>query len=199
MEWTEMQAMWQQYDVRLAENTRINKEILRRMLSTKPERRVSWVKLQMIGNIFLMPIITLLFLTLSPVKFNHGLALYLGIFLFGSIASWNYYLSIKYFTLLRKIDFTHSVVTTRKDLEQLEKHQTIRLRLTYVLMPIALIGVFLLFDMHIPRPISLYAITPLMLCFVVMIVSLYFKFRWKNWWFKKLNAELDEIEDLEKE
>jgi len=63
-------------------------------------------------------------------------------------------------------------------------------------MPIIVIGVFMMFNMPFFTKASA---LPLSLIFVVMVVSMYYKFRWKNWWFKKLNFELDEIEQLEKE
>ncbi len=196
MEWTELQAMWQQYDARIVENTRINKEILKRMLRTKPERRVNWVMLQTGAGLLLGPIFVFIFFVLSPVKFNHGWPLYLGILLYGGGVLWGYYWSIKHLILLRKINFTHPVATTRKDLKQLEKYQTMRLRLGYGIMPIMMIGVFLIFDMPIFTKAT---VVPLSLIFAIMIVSMYYQFRWKSWWFKKLNTELDEIEQLEKE
>ena len=197
MEWTELQALWQQYDARIAENTRINKEILKRMLRAKPERRINWITLKEGANMLLMPIVLLLVFTLVPFKYNHGLALYLGIFLYGGGVLVSYYWSLKYFMLLRKIDFTHPVTTTRKNLKQLEIFYTKRLKnLGYKLMPIGIIGIYLLFDMLIFTKSSL---VPFSLMFVVWVVSMYFKFRWKNWWFGKLNTELDEIEQLEKE
>ena len=194
MEFTELQALWQQQNAQIAENTRINKEILKRILKVKPERRINWVTLQTGAGLFINPIILLLFFTLAPITFNHGLALYLGISLYGCIVLLGFYWSIKYFMLLRNIDFTNSVTTTRKNLRQLEKFHTTRLKLVCLMFPIALIGVFLMFDIPITK--ESFVILPLML--VMMVVSIYYRFRWKNWWFGKLNSELDEIEQLEK-
>jgi hypothetical protein len=196
MEWSEFQALWQQYDARIAENTRINKEVLKRMLRAKPERRVNWIRLQTGAGVLLMPIVLFFLFTLLPFKFNQGFALYLGIFLYGGGCLLAYCWSIKYFLLLRNINFTNSVTATRKNLKQLEKFQTKIIKIGYFLMPFAIIGVFLMFDMPLFTKRSL---VPLSLCFVVMVGSMYYKFRWKNRWFRKLNFELDEIEQLEKE
>lgn len=200
MEWTELQAIWQQYDARIAENTRINKEILKRMLSTKPDRRVNWVMLQTGAGLLLGPILVLIIFSLPTIRFSTGIKLFLGILMYGGGCLISYFWSVKYFIMLRKINFTNPVTTTRKQINQAEKFQTKTLKIGYlVFMPIIFTGVFLLSDMRIPGSLSLYSITPLLLCIVVMIVTLYFRFRWKNWWFKKLNTELDEIEQLEKE
>ena len=196
MELTELQTMWQQYDARLAENTCINKEILKRMLRKKPERRISWVRLQSEATLYWVPIFLLLCFTLMPVKFNHGLALYLGIVLYGVCVLLGYYWSVNYFMLLRNIDFSHSVIITRKNLKQLEGYRTKTLRLSYLLMPFALIGVILMFNLQLFTKGNA---LPLFLILVIMGVSMYSRIRWKNWWFRKLNFELDEIEEIEKE
>ncbi len=199
MELDELQAMWQQYDHRLTENIRLNKEILKKMLKARPERRINWVTLQTGASLLLTPFILLIIFSFSEIKLNIGIHLFLGIFMFGGCCLVGYFWSVKHFLLLRKINFINPVTTTRKDINQFEKCNTKSLKMGYSLMPFGIIGVFLMFDMHFPTPVSLYALTPLLLCFVVMIVSLYFRLKWKNWWFKKLNAELDEIEELEKE
>ena len=201
MEWTELQVMWQQYDARLTENTRINKEILKRIIRRKPERRVNWVRFQSGVGLLWIPIFLLLFFAVlipaSHIEFNHGLALYLGIFLYGGGVLLGYYWSINYFMLLRNIDFSHSVITTRKNLMQLEKYQTKTLRRgSYLLMPFAFIGIILIFNLQLFTKENTLGSS---LILVMMVALMYYKFRWKNWWFKKLNAELDEIEQLEKE
>ena len=203
MEFTELQAMWQQYDARIAENTRINKEILRRMLMAKPERRINCVMLQTWAGLLLMPFILLLIFTSPSVRFSSGIKLYIGILLFGGGCIISYSRSIKQLQLLRKINFTNPVVTTRKSINETERFKTKVIKIGYlIIMPIMLIGVFLLSGMRIStptHPFSFYSILPLLLFIVVMIVSLYYKVRWNNWWFSKLNAELDELEELEKE
>jgi acyl-ACP thioesterase len=45
MELIELQNIWVQYDKKLTDNTRLNKEILRRMLISKPEKRLNWIKI----------------------------------------------------------------------------------------------------------------------------------------------------------
>ena len=199
MEFAELQAVWQQYDARIAENTRINKEILKRMLRAKPERRINWVTLQTWAGMLLVPLI--LILIMPSAKYSSGIKLYVGILLYGGGCIISYLWSIKYLRLLRKINFTNPVTTTRKNINETEKFQTKVIKIGYlILMPIMLPGVFLLFDMHISQATkSFFAALPLLLCFIVMAFSVYFKIRWKNWWFKKLNAELDEMEQLEKE
>jgi len=46
MELAELQNIWQEYDKKISENTRLNKEILRLMLLSKPRERVNWIKIK---------------------------------------------------------------------------------------------------------------------------------------------------------
>ena len=46
MELLELQNIWQEYDKKISENTRLNKEILRLMLISKPQKRLNWIKIK---------------------------------------------------------------------------------------------------------------------------------------------------------
>jgi hypothetical protein len=46
MELAELQNIWQEYDKKLSENTRLNKEILRLILIEKPQRRLNWIRIK---------------------------------------------------------------------------------------------------------------------------------------------------------
>ena len=46
MELTELQNIWQEYDKKISENTRLNKEILRLILLEKPQKKIKLDKNQ---------------------------------------------------------------------------------------------------------------------------------------------------------
>ena len=196
MEWNELKALWQQDDARITENTCINNEALIRLLRVKPEKRVNRETLKTLAGLFISPIIILVILTSISLEYNHGLSLYFGGFLFGGFYLWVYWWSIKYLMLLRKIDFTKSIIATRKRLKQIEKYLTKKLIISYLLMPIAAAGVFLIFKITLFEKTS---VVPLLLLFGLIVSSILYKFVLKIRWFRKLNIELDEIEQLEKE
>ena len=196
MEWNELQALWQQDDARITKNTCINNEALIRLLRVKPERKVNRETLKTLAGLFLSPAILLAVLTSISLEYNHGLSLYLGGFLFGCFYLWVYLWSLKYLMLLRKIDFTNSIIATRKRLKQLEKYLTKKLIISYLSMPIAIIGVFLIFKITLFEKTS---VVPLFIIFGIIVSSILYKFVLKIRWFRKLNIELDEIEQLEKE
>jgi len=71
MKWIELQTLWQEQNTQIAENTRINKEILKRMLRLKPEKKIRWEALKKGGSLIFGPVfITFLFIK-SSAQFNH--------------------------------------------------------------------------------------------------------------------------------
>ena len=53
MELTELQNLWKEYDKKISENTRLNKEILKLMLLSKPQRKLNWIIIKAGLNIFI--------------------------------------------------------------------------------------------------------------------------------------------------
>lgn len=51
MELIELENIWKESDKKIAENTRLNKEILKRMLVVKPERRLNWMKIKAVYKV----------------------------------------------------------------------------------------------------------------------------------------------------
>ena len=62
MELSELQNIWQEYDKKISENTRINKEILRLILLEKPRKRLNWIKIKA-GTWLFSPVIVRFFNT----------------------------------------------------------------------------------------------------------------------------------------
>ena len=85
MELIELQNIWQQYDKKLSENTRLNKEILKMMLKSKPEKRVTWIKLTAAYRL-LLPIVIILVMMAPNVEFRNETSFYVGFLLFGPFA-----------------------------------------------------------------------------------------------------------------
>ena len=62
MELAELQNMWKQYDNKLSETTRLNKEILKRMLQAKPEKMLNLIRIKAAFNLILpLVLISLVF------------------------------------------------------------------------------------------------------------------------------------------
>jgi hypothetical protein len=196
MELIELQNMWQQYDKKLSESTHLNKEILRIMLQSKPEKRLNWIKLKA-GTNLVLPIAIILLVLVPRIVFRNEFDFYIGIFLFGIVSLITYYWAIRYYFLIGKIDFASSVTVIRKDINVLEKYKIRITKLSYIFMPFALIGIFLIAQIPI---LSKNSFLPISLIILVMIISIYYTFKYSIFEkFRKINKEIDELEQLEKE
>jgi hypothetical protein len=196
MELIELQNIWQQYDKKLSENTRLNKEILKMMLKSKPEKRVTWIKLKAAFNLIL-PIVLIIGILVPRIEFRNETSFYIGFLLFGPFALLTYYWAIRYYLLINKIDFNQSITTIKKNIKEVEKYKIKMTKFGYILGPFAMTGVFLIANIPI---LSKNSFLPFLLIVSVFIISIYLTFKYSIFErFKKINMEIDEIEQLEKE
>lgn len=196
MELIELQNIWQQYDKKLSENTRLNKEILKRMLKSKPEKRVTWIKIKAAFNLIL-PIALILGIMVPGVEFRNEIDFYLGVVLFGLFFILTYYLAVRYYLLINKIDFADSITEIRKDIKETEKYKIKITKYGYLFLPLAMIGIFLIAEIPI---LSKGSFLPISLIILVFIISIYITFKYSiSARYRKLSLEIDEIEQLEKE
>jgi hypothetical protein len=196
MELIELQNIWQQYDKKLLENTRLNKEILRMMLQSKPEKRVTWLKLKAAFKLIL-PIVLVLGILVPGVEFRNEIDFYIGVVLFGIFFLITYYWAVRYYLLIKKIDFTNSITEIKKNIKETEKYKIKITKFGYIFLPVAMIGIFLIAEIPI---LSKGSFIPISLIILVFIISIYYTFKYSiSERFKKLSLEIDEIEQLEKE
>jgi hypothetical protein len=195
MELEDLKKMWIQYDIKLSENTRLNKEILKRMLVSKTEKRLSWIKIKE-GFKLILPIVMILIIV-PKVHYRASIDFYVGVSLFGILGSLSYFWAVRYFMRIRKIDFTNSITLIKKDLNELEKYKIKITRFNYVFMPFAAVGIFMIAEIPF---LSKNFLLPLSLIILIMIISIYYTFKYSIFErYKKLNIEINEIEQLEKE
>lgn len=195
MELVELQNMWQQYDKKLSENITLNKEILRKMLQSKPEKMLNWIKLKAAFNLIL-PIVIILFMMIPNVVFRNEINFYSGIFLFGSFGILTYYWAIRYYLFLNKIDFNKKVTLLKKDINQAEKYKIKVTKFSYILAPFGITGIFFIANIPI---LSRQSLLPLTLIILVFISSIYITFKYSIFErYAKINQEINEIENLEK-
>ena len=199
MELIELQNIWGEYDKRIAENTRLNKEILRRMLISKPEKRLNWIKIKA-GLRVLSPILAITLLLFLNVQFRLNTRFFIGLGLFLSIYAITYIWDIRYFKLVYNVDFSMPVLSIKKEIAEMEKYKIKTTRLRYLLMPFAMTGFLLMIIRKITISLNLVSFIPLILIILVFVFSIYFTFKYSIYeQFRKLNKEIFEIEELEKE
>ncbi|MFA9372047.1 MAG: hypothetical protein ACERIH_10095 [Labilibaculum antarcticum] len=196
MEFLELQSMWQQHDKILSENTKINKEVLKRILISKSEKRINWEKVKAGVNLIL-PIVLILLLLVPNIHYRSSADFYIGLFMFGGVSMVIYYWSARYFMLINKVDFSSSITLIKKNIKQLEKYKVKLKKVGYILMPFGITGVFLLVEFPL---FSRESFLPIFLIILVMIISIYYTFKISLFeQFRKLNKEIEEVENMEKE
>jgi hypothetical protein len=185
MELIELQNIWQQYDKKLSENTRLNKEILKMMLKSKAAFNL------------ILPIVLILGILVPRVEFRNETSFYIGFLLFGPFALLTYYWAIRYYLLITKIDFNQSITTIKKNIKEVEKYKIKITKFGYNFVPFAMTGVFLIANIPI---LSKHSILPISLIISVFIISAYITIKYSIFErFKTINREIEEIEQLEKE
>lgn len=199
MELSELQNLWQEYDKKLSENTRINKEILRLILLEKPRKRLNWIKLKA-GTWLFSPVLFVFLILILDVQFNISTRFFIGLGLFLPVIVITYFWDIKYFTLISGIDFTMPVLSIKKVITELQKYKLKTTKIRYLLMPLAMTGFLLMIIHKITIKLDFFSILPLLLIVLVFFSSMYFTFKYSIYErYKKLNKDIDEIVQLEKE
>jgi len=195
MELFELQELWQQTDKKISDNIQLNKEILRRMLISKPEKRIAWLKYKAIINL-IMPIFLTIMVLVPHLEFRPTFDFYIGVSLFISILTISYVWAIKYYWLLRKIKFTDPILTIKKNVSTLGQFKIKITRKSFLLAPVAMIAVFLL------SPITIQGFNSSIIFFILLIIimtaSAFFSYRNIIQQHQKLNDEVLEIEELER-
>lgn len=199
MELAELQNIWQEYDKKVSENTRLNKEILRLMLLSKPIKRFNWIKIKAVFSIF-SPVLFVTLILALDVQFRFGTYFYIGLGLFLPVYTITYIWDIGYFILIRTIDFSMPVLSIKKEIAKLEKYKIKTTRIRYLLMPFGMIGFILMIIRKFTFNFNLVSLLPLFLIIIVFISSMYITFKYSIYErFRKLNKEINEIERLEKD
>ena len=199
MDLLELKDIWQDYDKKLTENTRLNKEILRHILIEKPLRRINWIKIKS-GLWIFSPILFIALVMILNVQFSISTRFYVGLSLFLPIYVINYIWDIRYFTLIQGMDLTMPVLSIKKSITELQKYKIKTTKIRYLLMPLAMIGFLLMIIQKININLDFFSIIPLILIVVVFLSSMYLTFKYSiHERFKKLNKEIDEIEHLERD
>ena len=197
MELLELENIWKNFDNKITENTRLNKEILKRMLLSNPKKRMNLIKLKAGINIF-SPFILAALVFLFDMKFHISVTFYIGLSLFMIVFTLTYLWEIQYFLLICKINFNDPVLTIKKEVTILEKYKIKTTRLRYMLVPIAMFGIFM---MLFQKPVfNAESIIFFILVILVFITSVYLTFKYSIYErFRMLNREIEEIEKLELE
>ncbi len=196
MEIYELQNIWEGIDRKITESSKLNKEILRKMLVEKPKQRLNKIRLQSYFKIILpfvvLPVFFLIIEKRTDFQFIIGTVMYCSLVIYAMISE---------FIFLKKsnkIDFSKPVISLSKDIAELKKGKLTNTRLRYLLSPIGATGVLLMAFKNTGNIISQETFLFFGLVLIVFFLSVLYTFRIaiKNQ-FQKLNEEISELEFLE--
>jgi len=206
MELMELHNLWLENNRKLDETLRLNREIMNKLLKAKPEKRLLRIKAEALITLIMPFILLVIIITgvLDPkIKARSDIQFYLGTFLFGVTFLTNYLFTANYYRLLLKVDFSETLLEIKTHILKAEAFKLKLTRISYLLMPFAITGIFMIlgmpiFSMKTNLPIQSYL--PLLLIVLVFIGSAYVTFKYTLVErFRKLKREILELERLGKD
>jgi|SRR6056297_735414 len=196
MELDDLKLMWQNQEKQIAKNTKLNREILRYMLIKAPQRRMNKEKFSAIVNIAL-PLIIISVILIPNIELRNTFNFYLGVVAFAVPFILTYTWSIQYFLTINKIDFTNPITTIKKRIKHLERQKTKITKLGFMLMPVAITGIFIMGKIEL---FTTHSLLPLGLIILIMIISGLYTFKIAlHKRFTEFKKEIEAIENLEKD
>lgn len=197
MELLELENLWKECDRKVAENNRLNKNILRKILLQKPEKTMNWMKIKSVLDL-LSPLVFLIWISITDYHIIITSEFYIGLGLFIPVYIIVYQQDLKYFSKMRTLDLSDTTLNIKKKISILEKYKVKMTQIRFILMPIATIGVFLVFFRTFGLNVDF--IIMIFLILVVYIASAYYRFKYSiKERFRILNKEIEEIERMEEE
>lgn len=142
MEIDEIKASWLQHEKMLVDNTRMNNDLLIKLLLKNAEKRIDWLKVKSLLGLIL-PIIAIIFIVIPRIQFTLEADFIIGTVLFVSLSVLTYIWAIKLYLRIERLNPSGPVTAVSKELKSLEKYKLKIRRQGLMLAPLMIIGVFL--------------------------------------------------------
>lgn len=142
MEIDEIKASWLQHEKMLVKNTRMNNDLLIKLLLKNAEKRIDWLKIKSLLGLIL-PIIAIIFIVIPRIQFTLEADFIIGTVLFVSLSVLTYIWAIKLYLRIERLNPSGPVTAVSKELKSLEKYKLKIRRQGLMLAPLMIIGVFL--------------------------------------------------------
>lgn len=194
MEIDDIKTIWTQHEKMLVENTKMNKDLLKKLLIVNAEKRIDWLKIKSLVGLIL-PLIGVIFIAVPRIQFTFETDVVIGIVLFVSISVITYIWAIKLYLRIERLNPNGPITTVSKQLKLVEKYKMRNTKYCLILAPFMIIGVFLSVGIPFlsPKMIPFYA-----LMLIVFLISTYI--RTKHGLVaqvRKIDRDIEEISKLE--
>lgn len=196
MELTELEGILREYNKKMDDNTRVNREILKRILISKTEKRINMVKIKAYLRL-LSPLIVGFVLAIVDLRLRLDPAFYVGLGLFVAVCSLTYFWDVRYFILLHAVNFSETILSIKIKTAKTQRYKVKITKMRYMLVPVGICGIFLMFFQN--ATLTTESIVMLVLIVLIFIASTYYAFNYSTIdQFRALSKEIDELEALEK-
>ncbi len=194
MEIDDIKTIWTQHEKVLVENTKMNKELLKKLLLVNAEKRIDWLKIKSLVGLIL-PLIGIIFIAIPRIQFTLETDVVIGIVLFVSLSAITYIWAIKLYLRIERLNPNGPITTVSKQLKLVEKYKMRNTKYGLILVPFYIIGIFLSAGIPFlsPKMIPFYA-----LMVIVFLISTYI--RTKHGLVaqvRKIDRDIEEISKLE--
>lgn len=194
MEMDELKRIWTQHEKMLVESTKVNKELLKKVLLVNAEKRIDWLKIRSLTGLIL-PFIGTVFLVIPHMQFTLEMDVVIGTVLFVPLYILGYIWAIKLYLHIERLNPNGPLTTVRKQLKLVEKYKLKTTKKCLLLAPFMIIGIFLSAGIPFlsPKMILFYA-----LMVIVFLISTYI--RTKHGLVaqvRKIDRDIEEISQLE--
>jgi len=195
MEFQEIQSLWEKSNEVIVKNTKINKQLLKNMLTSKPIKIINWLLYKRYLEFILGIILVITFIFKVKLR-SPSNELYAGLTLLIILLMITFYRMANYILLLRNIDLTSTLIDARKNVLQAQKYHYTTKKIEFVSPILSFIA------LKMVLPINTLMLDfnklPIILCFIIFFMIWNFKKNSTQKVFEEIKKDLREIEELEK-
>lgn len=199
MELTELENIIKGYDKKIDEHIALNRDVLKRILSDKSNKHMRIERLKTVyqlGSPLLLPCLLAIIIEVMNIRISYTVNFYIGLGLFIPVFLFTWGLNIKYYQLIRKLNFSNPLTTIKKQIAELERYSIWMTKIRNLLTPLLIAGMLLIF---IPQNVyHMEFILLLVLTASVFIVSSFYRNYSVRERYRVLKGEIKEMEALEK-
>lgn len=194
MELDNIKNSWKQENLQIAANVQLNKEALMEKI-TKETNRMKRKNLLLL--LFRIPFPIVIFcIILTHLQIRNIFNFYAGMSLFLAFACFTLCGLVNYYMKVRKLDLTESYLENKKKVRELKLYKLKVTKRNYCSSPVGIAGIFLI--INAPVFTTTEGAIMLLLIMLVMAASIFINLKYiLPAQFKKLNAEIKKIKEIE--
>lgn len=198
MEIKDMQEVWSRYDDHIVEHNRLNRDILRRMLIAKPEKRIERYKRSFAFSLIFGLVMTLFFFTkvINYDNYTNAVLFYISGGVIGIFFCVATYANYKYYSLINLLRMSDPVIKIRENLARIQTFIRKFSLLRMCIAPIVCAAILYVSGFKFSTANS--AVFLIVIVSLMVVSSISAKKRLSEE-FRRFNSELDELENLEKD